>query len=109
MDRFGVDASISGDIAERSKGRSRVWIFRQVGSAIAFATVRDVRSHPWQVLAAVLVGWASVLLLFTMGDPIAMAPGKIMWNWTVSTGTTAFAAGGSAAVNMCRCPIWALP
>jgi hypothetical protein len=92
MDRFGVDPSISGDIVERASGRSRLWICRQAMAAIALTTVRDVRSRPRQALAAMLVGWGSVLLFFTFGDGIANAPGKIIWNWTVEHGWDGFRA-----------------
>jgi hypothetical protein len=86
MDWFGVDPSISGDIVERAARHSRFWICRQVLAAIVLTTVRDLRSRPRQALAAMLVGWGSVLLFFTFGDRIANAPGKIIWNWTVEHG-----------------------
>jgi hypothetical protein len=90
MDVFGVDAAIIGDIVERSTGRSRRWVCRQVAAAIALSAVRDVRSRPWHAVVALLIGWGSVLLFFTMGDRIATAPGKIIWNWTVAHGYDGF-------------------
>ncbi|HEY7171757.1 MAG TPA: hypothetical protein VH417_12990 [Vicinamibacterales bacterium] len=86
MDRFGVNAAIAGDIVERSSGRSRLWVCRQAVAAIALSTVSDLRSRPWHAAAVLLVGWTSLLLFFTMGDRIANAPGKIIWNWTVEHG-----------------------
>src|SRR4051812_9631723 len=91
MDRFGVDPSISGDIVERSMGRSHLWVFRQLVAAIALTTVRDVRWHPWQALTTLFIGWASVLLFFfALGNSLTNAPGKMIWNWTVEHGYDGF-------------------
>src|SRR5436309_2278020 len=87
MDRFGVEPAIAGDIAERSAGRSRLWVLKQVVAAIALTTVRDVRLHPWRALTRVAAGWVFVLLFFfALGNWLTNAPGKMIWNWTIDHG-----------------------
>ena len=81
--RFGPpDESFVGDLAEEyAAGRSRAWYWRQVLSAIALLSVRQVGAHPLRTATAVATGWASMLLAFAFGDRVAGGLAAWLWNW----------------------------
>jgi hypothetical protein len=88
LSRLGdPNASIVGDILEDYQaGRSRVWLWWQVASAIVFVTLRGIRRQPLHALAAVVMGWTVLLLGFTFGDASADGLAKLLWNWDRQTG-----------------------
>ena len=59
--RFGVlerNESLAGDLLEeRAAGRSRVWLWRQVVSAIVESVLRDWKEHWALALRAIATGW----------------------------------------------------
>ncbi len=71
--RFGPpDESFVGDLAEEyTAGRSRAWYWRQVISAIALLSMREIGAHPMRAGMAVAAGWATMLLVFAFGDRVA--------------------------------------
>jgi hypothetical protein len=55
---------LAGDLAEElSAGRSRGWLWWQVGAAIIAALVDTIRQRPYLTLRAVAVGWTTVMLV----------------------------------------------
>lgn len=86
------DESFAGDLAEEyAAGRSRAWYWRQVLSAIVLSATRQIGVHPIRAAAAVLTGWATLLLVFfTLGDRLAW--GLASWVWS-SDRQTAYATG----------------
>lgn len=59
MQRFGVDESLIGDLAEqRRAGRSRSWFALQSVAAISTVVAQDIRRHPVRALMAVVLGLA---------------------------------------------------
>jgi hypothetical protein len=86
------DESFAGDLAEEyAAGRSRAWYWRQVLSAIALTAKRQIGLHPVRAAAAVLTGWATLLLVFfTLGDRLAWGLASWIWN---SDRQTAYATG----------------
>lgn len=84
------DESYIGDLVEEyGSGRSRVWYWRQVLTAILLTSVRDVGTHPARALVAVAAGWATLLLVFfALGDRTAFALAGWLWNWNRQTAYT---------------------
>lgn len=57
LERFGVDASLLGDLAERRQaGASRVWFWRQAIVAVLLQIVSDLSRHWVLALRALAVG-----------------------------------------------------
>ena len=77
------DESLLGDLAEEYQaGRSRVWYWRQVLSAVATATLHGVGMHPLRAVSSVVIGWGSLLLLFVaFGDRTANGIAGLVWGW----------------------------
>jgi hypothetical protein len=77
------DEAFIGDLVEEyGSGRSRIWYWRQVLSAVLFACVRQVVTHPARALGAVATGWATLLLVFfALGDRTADGLAAWMWGW----------------------------
>ena len=77
------DESFIGDLVEEyGGGRSRVWYWRQVLSAVLLTSIRQVGAHPARTLAAVATGWAtSLLIFFFLGDATADGLAGWFWNW----------------------------
>ncbi len=50
--------------------------------AIAAHAIDQVRAHPWRTLAAVAIGWGTLLLVFTLfGDRTADGIAGLFWGW----------------------------
>jgi hypothetical protein len=77
------DEAFVGDLVEEyGTGRSRLWYWRQVLSAVLLEAVRQVGSHPIRALGAVATGWATVLLVFfALGDRTANGLAGWLWGW----------------------------
>jgi hypothetical protein len=77
------DESFIGDLIEEyDTGRSRLWYWRQVLSAIVLSSMRVIGAHPARTLAAVATGWATTLFIFFIsGDTVAV--GLADWLWYV--------------------------
>lgn len=86
------DESFAGDLAEEyAAGRSRAWYWRQVLWAIVLTSRRQIGAHPMSATAAVITGWATLLLLFfALGDRLAWGLASWVWN---SDRQTAYATG----------------
>src|SRR5262245_49987147 len=62
LDHFGADPqldAIAGDLLEQYQlGRSRLWYWREVITAITVGTWTAFRDHKLAVLRALVIGWA---------------------------------------------------
>lgn len=60
--RFGPrDESVVGDLIEEyGSGRSRVWYWRQILSAILLTTRRELGADPLRAVVALTSGWATL-------------------------------------------------
>jgi hypothetical protein len=59
------DESLTGDLFEEyGAGRSRLWYWRQVLSAILVGAAGDFRHHPRPAVRAVLIGWVVLIPWF---------------------------------------------
>jgi hypothetical protein len=57
-----------GDLTEECEwGRSRGWLWWQVGAAIIAALLDTIRQHPYLTLRAIAVGWTTVTTLIVGG------------------------------------------
>jgi hypothetical protein len=81
------DDSFVGDLVEEyGDGRSRLWYWRQVLSAILLASVRQIGAHPVRAFAAIATGWGtSLLLFFILGDRVANGLARGIWDWDRQT------------------------
>jgi hypothetical protein len=81
------DESFVGDLVEEYRsGRSRVWYWRQVLSAILLTSIRQIGAEPVRALMTLVTGWATLLLVFLMlGDRTAEALAGWVWNWDRQT------------------------
>jgi hypothetical protein len=77
------DEAFVGDLVEEyGTGRSRLWYWRQVLSAVLVEAVRQAGSHPVRALGAVATGWATLLLVFVvLGDRTADGLAGWLWGW----------------------------
>jgi hypothetical protein len=84
---YTQDESFVGDLLEEyESGRSRVWYWRQVLSAVWLASLRQISAHPVRMLATVAAGWATLLLLFlALGDRSADALAGWLLEWDRQT------------------------
>jgi hypothetical protein len=87
LQRLGPgDESFVGDLVEEyAAGRSRAWYWRQVSSAIALGSVRQMHAHPMRTAAGVATGWATLLGFFLFGDVIAPGVAGWLWGWDRQT------------------------
>ena len=83
LGRFGsFEDALVGDIyQEWSTGRSMGWFWQQTLSAIACATIRDIRQRPWRACTALLLGWSVAAAAFLSGDTIAEGLAGFIWGW----------------------------
>ena len=81
--QFGsVEDALVGDIyQEWSTGRSSAWFWHQALSAIACATVREIRYRPWRTCTVLLLGWSVAAAVFLAGDTIADGLAGQIWGW----------------------------
>jgi hypothetical protein len=65
--------ALAGDLLEQvQKGRSALWLWRQVIGAIVTGCIRDVREDRIGALKVVAIGWATMLgFFFIAGDFLA--------------------------------------
>jgi hypothetical protein len=71
-----------GDLAEEyTAGRSRAWYWYQVLSAVVLTSARQAGGHPLRTMLAVATGWATMLVLFALGDRVAGALAGWLWGW----------------------------
>jgi peptidoglycan/LPS O-acetylase OafA/YrhL len=72
LDRFGASPqieTIAGDLLEQyQQGRSRLWYWREVITAILMGAWSEFRQHSLLMLRAVAMGW---LLIFLWGRAVA--------------------------------------
>ena len=75
MSRFGVPQPLIGDLVERSRGRSRLWYWRQALAAIVLNAVNAAREHPTGVLrvttlsaATLFISYESILKLYLLAS-----------------------------------------
>ena len=68
-----VDECVAGDLVERYRrgGRSSLWFWRQVFSAIAHDGIRDAGAHPIRVVLSIAMGllvvwWGANYVLFSL-------------------------------------------
>jgi len=91
LQRFGVNESLVGDLAEQHRrGRSTAWLWRQALIAITLTMLQDIRAHKVLATRAIAVGWLTEwLLLIMLRQPariLGNMPGKAIWNWTIDNG-----------------------
>jgi hypothetical protein len=81
------DDSVVGDLLEEyQSGRSRLWYWRQVLSAVWLSSLRNTVTHPTRTLVSVATGWTTLLLVFfTLGDRSADALAGWLWHWNRQT------------------------
>lgn len=78
-----ADPTVIGDVEESyRRGRSRLWLWRQVVGLIAWNARRWLFEAPGQVAASMLVGWAVVIVVFLFGDTIAHGAARALWGWS---------------------------
>jgi hypothetical protein len=76
------DDSFVGDLVEEyQSGRSRVWYWRQVVTAVVLSSARQLAAHPAHALATVAAGWATTFAIFMLGDGMADGAAGWLWNW----------------------------
>jgi hypothetical protein len=63
LERFGVDESLIGDLAEDGRHHSSAWFWRQTIVALAKTATGDVRAHKVLALRALALGWAMQTLM----------------------------------------------
>jgi len=66
LQRFGPEnEALTGDLFEEyRRGRSRRWFWKQVLSAVSRGFIADVLAHKLLAVRALVVGWATALILF---------------------------------------------
>jgi len=86
--RTVIDEGIVGDLLEHwQRGRSRMWYWRQVLSAIIIQTHREVHAHKAITVRAILTGWMVLLVLFRLcGDLVANGLAHQATGWTREIG-----------------------
>lgn len=66
---FGTDSALIGDLEEASRaGRSRRWCWIQVVGILVFGLRRQILTQPIYTARALLVGWATLFIVFAMID-----------------------------------------
>ncbi len=80
---LGASDAFLGDLLEEyATGRSPLWYWRQVLSALWFLSLASLGAHRTRTFLSVVVGWATVLLVFSLaGDRSAEALAGWFWNW----------------------------
>jgi hypothetical protein len=81
LERFGVEQALIGDVLEECvRGRSLLWCWRQVLTALVGRTAQDISAHGWLAMRAVATGWIVLLLTFlTLSD-------STIGRWTAAIG-----------------------
>lgn len=86
LERCSVRESVIGDLVERYQRRpSRIWYWRQVLFAIVTDTVAQVLEHKRLVVRGIGSGMTLLWLLGWVTNPLSIAFGKFVWNWSVET------------------------
>jgi hypothetical protein len=108
MERFGVDPSLIGDLAERrTAGASGLWLFRQAGLAIVLKIFHDITGHWVLALRALAAG-------FLINQSLTLAldiPGLAMSRWFGVTMGNFLLEHSFDAVrwNFFRFHLWSMP
>src|SRR5207249_9129029 len=75
MDRFGVPEALIGDLVERGRSHSLLWLWRQALAAIVLRAVNAAREYPADALrvttlsaATLLVSYESILKLYLLAS-----------------------------------------
>jgi len=89
IDRFVLNEPLAGDLAEEyAHGRSQVWCWKQVVSAVVLDGFSDIRGHKWLSLRAVVLGGVlTAAWIFLFNTVVVRVVG---WNYADSA-ATAFA------------------
>ena len=62
LERLVSHEPLAGDLLEEyASGRSATWYMTQVLSAIIVSASKEIRSHKWLTLRAILLGWAFLM------------------------------------------------
>ena len=64
MERFGVPQPLIGDLVERGRSHSLVWLLRQALAVIVMNAVAAAREHPADALRAATVSAAALLISY---------------------------------------------
>jgi hypothetical protein len=79
--------SLSGDLVEGyQRGRSRLWLWRQILMAIGIDAARDAAKHWLRAIGAVITGVALLMMFMVSTSVLVDSLGLWMWNWTVVHG-----------------------
>jgi len=80
--------SLQGDLIEQYRlGFSRWWYWRQVLIGIVVGSVQAIGARKLLAVRAVATGWVVLVLVFgVLGDLVAEALAKQVWNWTREVG-----------------------
>jgi len=62
--------ALLGDITEEARRRSGLWYWGQIAAVIVVGSFRDVRRHPLMALRAIAVGFAALVVMALMFQPI---------------------------------------
>jgi hypothetical protein len=88
---FGVgpsNDSLLGDLAEEySQGRTRLWYWREVATALILGFAQEIKEHKWLAMRAVAVGWGTSYAIsrFLLSPTVVrdtrflLRPGGIPW------------------------------
>jgi len=74
--------AVVGDLVERfADGRSRLWYWGQVLTAILISLFREVRSHKLLVFRGLLTGWAVLIVfIYASGQLRELMQGLAIWS-----------------------------
>lgn len=84
---LGAREEFVGDLLEEyASGRTRLWYWWQVLSAVWLLSLRHIGAHRTRTCVGVMMGWATLLLIFFVdGDRSAGALARWLWNWDRQT------------------------
>jgi hypothetical protein len=86
LDRFGADPqhdAVAGDLLEQYRlGRSRLWYWREVITAITVGTCAAFRNHKLVTLRALVIGWVVTYISTWIVGPLEYAiVARLIQNW----------------------------
>jgi hypothetical protein len=88
LQRFASNDALVGDLTEEyRRGRSAPWYWRQVLTAMAMVSFKELGGHKLNAVRAIATGWAVLLLTFIFfGDRVANGLAYQIWGWTREIG-----------------------
>jgi hypothetical protein len=86
LDRFGADPqldAVAGDLLEQYRlGRSRLWYWREVITAITVGTSTAFRDHTLVMLRALVIGWVVTYMSTWISGPLVYSiMARLIENW----------------------------